>query len=189
MPQFLSRLYRELCANEIGLDPTKMTILMMSGGLGVGNIVGMVKELLTLEGNFQLIAMAGRNATLLEDLNSLGVQYPARLFPMGYTTTIERLMAASDFAITKPGGLTSAECLAMQLPMIVVSPIPGQEERNADYLLESGAALKAVDAAAMCYKTQLLLQLPEMINDMRTNMKRVAKPQAAADALRIVIAP
>jgi len=189
MPQFLSRLSREQCASEIGLDPKKMTLLMMSGGVGVGNIASMVRELLTVEGDFQLIAMAGRNPTLLEDLKNLGVQYPARLLPMGYTTTIERLMAASDFAITKPGGLTSAECLAIQLPMIVVSPIPGQEERNADYLLESGAALKAVDAAAMCYKARLLLQSPELINTMRINMKRVAKPLAAADVLQKVLAP
>ena len=61
-------------------------------------------------------------------------------------------MAAADLAITKPGGLTTSECLAMGLPMIVISPIPGQEERNADFLLEDGAALKAIDAAALEYK-------------------------------------
>ena len=62
---------------------------------------------------------------MLSDLQDLAKQYPARLLPMGFTKTVERLLAANDFAISKSGGLTSSECLAMGLPMIVVSPIPG----------------------------------------------------------------
>jgi processive 1,2-diacylglycerol beta-glucosyltransferase len=187
MPQFSQSLSRETCAKEIGLDPAKTTIIMMSGGLGVGNIAEMATELLKLKGDFQIIALAGKNQAMLADLQNLATQYPARLFPMGFTKTIERLMAASDFAITKPGGLTSSECLAMGLPMIVVSPIPGQEERNADYLLESGAALKAVDTPSLCYKAQLLINKPEKIKAMRANMQKVAKPQAAKAVLNIVI--
>jgi processive 1,2-diacylglycerol beta-glucosyltransferase len=106
---------------------------------------------------------------------------------MGFTRTIERVMAASDLAITKPGGLTSSECLAMGLPMIVVSPIPGQEERNADFLLEAGAALKAVDAAALEHKVGLLLEQPQRLAAMRERMRTHARPHAAAKVLQLVL--
>lgn len=199
MPQFSPTLNRDICAREIGLDPSKLTALMMSGGQGVGDIAHMAQELLQI-GNFaevangqeprdfQLIALAGRNTSLFNQLTELALQTPGRLFPQSFTLTVERLMAASDFSITKPGGLTSSECLAMHLPMIVVSPIPGQEERNADYLLEVGAALKAVDTPALCYKAQLLMQQPELRQKMRMNMQSVAKPLAAIAVLKKVMA-
>jgi processive 1,2-diacylglycerol beta-glucosyltransferase len=107
---------------------------------------------------------------------------------MGFTRTIERVMAAADIAITKPGGLTSSECLAVQLPMLIVSPIPGQEERNADYLLESGVALKAVNAASLTYKVKRLLEHPEELAAMKSQMKKIARPDAAARVLKIVAA-
>lgn len=84
-----------------------------------------------------------RNESLLSALRKLAQAHPGRLFPIGFTAHVERLMDCSDLVITKPGGLTTSECLTMGLPMIVTSRIPGQEERNADFLLEHGAALKA----------------------------------------------
>jgi processive 1,2-diacylglycerol beta-glucosyltransferase len=95
-------------------------------------------------------------------------------------------MAAADVAVAKPGGLTSAECLAIGLPMIVVAPIPGQEERNADYLLECGAALKAVDAGALVFKLRLLLQEPQRLESMRRNARAAGKTFAARNVLDIV---
>jgi processive 1,2-diacylglycerol beta-glucosyltransferase len=74
----------------------------------------------------------------------------------------------------------------MQLPMIVISPIPGQEERNADFLLEAGAALKAIDAAALEYKVRLLLDEPQRLAAMRESMRLKARPNAAADVLRLI---
>src|SRR6185436_15609078 len=130
---------------------------MMSGGAGVGGIEVLAKQLAAMPLDMQIIALAGRNEMLLSQLKAIASEYPQRLWPMGFTRSIERVMAAADVAITKPGGLTSSECLAMNLPMIVVSPIPGQEERNADFLLESGTAVKAVDAASLAYKVRRLL--------------------------------
>ena len=187
MPQFTNPINPTLCANEIGINPKKITLIMMSGGLGVGNIANMAQALLQLPNDFQIIALAGKNQKMLLELQTLAAQYPERLFAMGFTKTIERLMAVSDLAITKPGGLTSSECLAMHLPMIAVSPIPGQEERNADYLLESGAALKAVDIPALCYKVQKLTQNPVLLNMMRERMSKIAKPTAANTVLSHVL--
>src|SRR5438105_1509025 len=105
---------------------------------------------------------------------------------MGITRTIERVMAAADIAITKPGGLTTSECLAMGLPMIVVSPIPGQEERNADFLLESAVALKAIDPVTLEYKVRQLLEDRQRLADMRARMRSLGRPQAAVSVLKTV---
>lgn len=186
MPQFSQHLLRAVCAAELGLDARKPTLLMMSGGAGVGGIESLAERLVQLEHDLQIVALAGRNDALLAALQRIAREHPGRLFPMPFTRTIERAMAAADIAITKPGGLTSSECLAMQLPMIVISPIPGQEERNADFLLESGAALKAIDTAALEYKVRLLLQHPERLAAMRECMRANARPDAAASVLRLV---
>lgn len=183
MPAFANAVARSDAMAEVGLDASKPTLLMMSGGAGVGGIDALVERLVQLPESFQLVALAGRNEALLKQLRLLAKRFPNRVWPMGFTKTIQRVMAAADLAITKPGGLTSAECLAMGLPMIVISPIPGQEERNADYLLESGAALKAVDAASLEYKVKRLLAQPQELRAMRERMLKVARPFAARDVI------
>jgi processive 1,2-diacylglycerol beta-glucosyltransferase len=188
MPLFGEVRERALCAAEFGLDPLKTTLLMMSGGAGVGGIETLAERLLQLPGDFQLVALAGRNEQLLAELKRIAVQHPGRLFPMGFTRVIERIMTASDLAITKPGGLTTSECLAMGLPMIVVSPIPGQEERNADFLLENGAALKACDGGALAWRVDRLLREPQRLAAMRTRALELGRPDAAKDVLAVVLA-
>ena len=187
MPAFSAKLSREKCARELGARPDRLTILMMSGGQGLGSVRELAERLLTIEGDFQLFVLAGRNEKLLAGLQALATQHAGRLFPMGFTNTVERVMAASDLAVTKPGGLTSSECLAMGLPMIIVSPIPGQEERNADYLLEGGAALKAYDAAGLELRVRKLIQAPERLASLRESSRRMGRPHAARDVLRIVL--
>jgi processive 1,2-diacylglycerol beta-glucosyltransferase len=188
MPAFAQAPDRAACARELGLDPQRRTLLLMGGGAGVGKLAQVAGSLLALSGDFQLIVLAGKNASALAELQELASRYPARLFPQGYTNHVERLMACADLAITKPGGLTSSECLAMSLPMIVHSPIPGQEERNADYLLEQGAALKAVDAVGMEFRVSELLASPEKLARMRERARALARPHAARDVLRVVLA-
>jgi processive 1,2-diacylglycerol beta-glucosyltransferase len=188
MPQFSDTFSRKECAAEFGLNPDRKTILMMSGGVGVGGIEILAEMLLTLDHDFQIVALAGRNKELLSHLNEVAAKYPGRLFPLGFTRVVERVMAASDLAITKPGGLTTSECLAMGLPLIVVSPIPGQEERNADFLLENGAALKACDSGALNYRVSMLFNGPERLEELKQNSKRLGKPEAARTILDIILA-
>jgi processive 1,2-diacylglycerol beta-glucosyltransferase len=185
-PQFLQMLDRFTCAREVGLDPQITTLLVMAGGAGVGDVEALVERIAAIDRKFQIVALAGKNEKMLAKLKVLAQRFPAKIFPMGFTRTIERLMKSADIAVTKPGGLTTSECLAMALPMIIVAPIPGQEERNADYLLECGVALKANDAAALEYKLTRLLAAPEKLAAMRTRMGDIAKPNAAARVLSIV---
>jgi len=187
MPVFGETLSRIECARELGLDPERKTLLMMSGGAGIGGIETLAERLMELEGDFQLVALAGRNERLLEDLRRLADRYRGRLFPLGFTRTIERVMAASDLTITKPGGLTTSECLAVGLPMIVISPIPGQEERNADFLLENGAALKACGPSALAYRVEKLLREPARLRSLRENALRLGRPDAARAVLDIIL--
>jgi processive 1,2-diacylglycerol beta-glucosyltransferase len=187
VPAFSEPLDRAVCAAEIGLDPRRSTLLLMGGGAGVGHLEQIAENLLQLEGDFQLIVLAGKNVAALESLNKLAPRFPGRLFPRGYTTQVERLVVCADLVITKPGGLTSSECLAMAAPMIVHSPIPGQEEHNADYLLEQGAALKAVDPVGLAYRVGQLLAAPERLAQMRERARALARPHAAHSVLRTVI--
>ncbi len=189
VPAFANIPDRRVCAKELGLDPQRTTLLMMSGGYGVGAIDQLAERVLSIPGDFQLIALAGRNADLLAKLRALAARHPGRLLPLGFTTTVERVMACADLAISKPGGLTTSECLAMGLPMLVISPIPGQEERNSDYLLEHGAGLKAHDAAGLEYRVRRVLQEPHLLAAMRLAAQRIAKPQAAAQILDRVLTP
>jgi processive 1,2-diacylglycerol beta-glucosyltransferase len=96
-------------------------------------------------------------------------------------------MAASDLVTTKPCGLTTSECLAMGLPMIVHAPIPGQEERNCDYLLEQGAAVKAVDTIALDWRVRKLLADPPRLAGLAERARTLGRPHAARDVLAHVM--
>jgi processive 1,2-diacylglycerol beta-glucosyltransferase len=188
MPPFARPPGRGECAHELGLDPERRTLLLMGGGAGVGHLEQVAENLLTLPGDFQLIVLAGKNVAALEALKAMAARFPGRLAPHGYTQRVERLMVCADLVITKPGGLTSSECLAIGVPMVVHSPIPGQEERNADYLLEQGAALKAVDPVGLLYRVGELLESPERLAAMRARTRALARPHAARAVLDVVLA-
>ena len=187
MPVFAQHFDRAACARELSIAPDQTTLLLMTGGAGLAGSESLIERLLTLPGDFQIIALAGRNEALLTNYRKTAAAHPGRLFPLGLTSTIERVMACADLAVTKPGGLTVSECLAVALPMVLIAPIPGQEERNADYLLEQGAAVKAHDAVALEYKIAQLLQQPERLACMRANMQGLGHPEAARSVLRHVL--
>ncbi|MBC8008016.1 MAG: galactosyldiacylglycerol synthase [Prolixibacteraceae bacterium] len=187
MAAFSQQLDRNVCAREFGIDPRVMTLLLMGGGAGLGSLNAVAEHLLGLQENFQLIVLAGKNSAALTALQELATRYPGRLVPQGYTDQVERLMACADLVVTKPGGLTTSECLAMGLPMIVNAPIPGQEESNANFLLEQGVALKAFDLATLEYRIRYLLAHPAKLEDMRVKAKALGRPHAACQVLDTVL--
>ena len=159
----------------------------MGGGAGLGGLDEVAERLLALDADFQLVALAGRNAKMQERLHALAARHPQRLIAQGFTDKVERLMTACDLVITKPGGLTTSECLALGRPMIVHAPIPGQEERNCDYLLEQGAAVKAVDAIALDWRVRELLADPSRLDGLAARARALGRPRAAQDVLARVI--
>ncbi|GAB3382128.1 MGDG synthase family glycosyltransferase [Massilia agri] len=187
MPAFSRRHERADCARDIGLDPGRTTLLLMGGGAGLGGLSSMAGRLLAIPGDFQLIVLAGRNTTELAALHTLAAQFPGRLAPQGYTDQVERLMACADLVITKPGGATTAECLAMGLPMIVNAPIPGQEEHNANFVLEQGAALAAHDLPSLEYRVRYLLAHPARLEEMAASARMLGRQHAARQVLETVL--
>jgi processive 1,2-diacylglycerol beta-glucosyltransferase len=102
---------------------------------------------------------------------------------MGFTREIDELMQAADLIVTKPGGLTTSEVLARGAVMVIVNPIHGQESRNSDYLLESGAAIKVNNAATLAYKVDALLHDRGRLEQLRANVRRIAHPRAAFEVV------
>ena len=186
MPAFAAAPPRGECAAELGIDARRTTILLMGGGAGLGGLDDVAARLAVIDRDIQLIALAGRNADMLERLQALTARHPGRVIAQGFTHRVERLMAASDLVITKPGGLTTSECLALGLPMIVHAPIPGQEERNCDYLLEQGAALKAIDASALEWRVRELTAAPGRLAAMAARARALGHPHAAREVVGIV---
>ena len=88
-------------------------------------------------------------------------------------------MTAADLFVGKPGGLTTSEVLAKGVPMVVINPIPGQEERNSDHLLEQGAAIRCNNLPALAYKIETLINTPEKLASMSENARMMGKPDAA----------
>lgn len=127
---------------ELGLDPARPTVLVMGGGLGLGPLPGVMQSLLAAPYPLQTVLVAGHNQRLLARLEPLvqaaNGHASARL--LGYVSQIDRLMAAADLIVTKPGAVTASEALALGVPMLLVDPIPGHEERNQEALVAAGAA-------------------------------------------------
>jgi processive 1,2-diacylglycerol beta-glucosyltransferase len=187
MPAFAEPLDRATCARELDISPDRRTLLLLGGGAGFGSVCEIAEALLELKENFQIIALAGKNQPMLDSLQQLASRYPGRVVAKGYTGQIEKLMACADLVVTKPGGLTTAESLAMGLPMIVIAPIPGQEEQNANFLLERGVALKAFDIATLKYRVSYLLTHDSKLAAMRAKATSLARPDAARRALVIAL--
>ncbi len=184
MPGFITPPDRKAAAERIGLDASRMTVLMMSGGAGTGLQQELVKSLLAAHPELQIIVLTGRNDVLRRALQGIELFYPTRLRAIGFTDDVHQLMACADLAITKPGGLSTSECLTMGLPMLLVNPIPGQEERNAAWLLQEGVAVRADDPATLQFRLHKLLSDREKLSCMRACALALAKPHAAHDLLQ-----
>lgn len=192
MPAFSNpqspELDRAACRERLGLAPGKQVVLMVSGGHGTGDLPTMVASLLALPGDFQIVAVAGRNEGIKQALDALARQHGPRLIALGYSDEMQTLMAAADLVVTKPGGLTVSECLALGRPMLLISPIPGQEEHNAGFLMEQGAAWLAYDGIGLCYKVARLMSEPMQLAAMAAHSRRLGQPQAAEAVLQRVLA-
>jgi processive 1,2-diacylglycerol beta-glucosyltransferase len=180
-PIFLKKLDKKSLRQRLGLDENARTVMILSGGFGVGGMLDIVKSLLSLDENIQVITVAGRNEKLKKEIDDLRTPVNVKVVSFGFVRNIDELMAASDIAISKPGGLSSSECLAKGLPMIIIFPIPGQEQKNSDYLLENQAALKADTLYELEFKLGKVLRDPKQLASMRENASRIARPEAAYD--------
>jgi processive 1,2-diacylglycerol beta-glucosyltransferase len=164
---------------RIGLRDDLPVLLVLSGGFGMGPVTGILAELNKLAQPVQLVVVCGRNEELRRELAVLDRRHPTHV--LGFVTNMHELMAVADLVITKPGGLTTSEALAMGKPIFVLNPIPGQEAANSDFLLEHGAAAKANRIEDLPFRLEKLLGSPKL-----AEMARAAKALGRADAARAV---
>jgi processive 1,2-diacylglycerol beta-glucosyltransferase len=183
-PVFSEPLDRNEAAFRLGLTTDRPMVLQLAGGFGVGSIEKIHRSLCQIQRPIQIVVVTGRNTHAVETLNL--VDLPARHTRkiLGYTTQMHELFRAADIVVTKPGGLTSAEALATNCPMVISEPIPGQEDRNADYLLENGCAIKVNNLASLTHKLTSLLDDPARLARMRAAGQSKARPQAAFDVAK-----
>lgn len=177
---------RSAVIRELGLSAQTPTVLIMGGGLGVGPVAEAVRALDGIARQLQVVVVAGRNAALRREVQAVAGFSPHRIVVLGYTRRVRELMAAADLLITKPGALTVSEALSANLPMVLVSPIPGQEEDNADYLVAQGAAVLAADTGAVGRVVSRLLSRPDDLEAMRSVARRLGQPEAASAAAAII---
>jgi processive 1,2-diacylglycerol beta-glucosyltransferase len=195
-PLFAKPVNKSEARKHLGLDAGATMVLISAGGYGIGPVQQLVKDLLALERPWQIVAIAGKSEKTrknLEELAKTAGKLPSsspKLCPVGFTTEMDKYMAAADLMVGKAGGLTTSEALARALPMALIAPIPGQEDRNADHLLEAGAAIRCNNLPAAAWKISGLLDDPTRVQKMRDAAKSLGRPRAAADiaenALRLV---
>jgi processive 1,2-diacylglycerol beta-glucosyltransferase len=175
-----------------GLEEDRFTILVSAGGFGVGPVGHLMQALSRLKHSARVVAVCGRNAALKAELSQAIQRFPkhsAVAFTLvGFTTEMDELMTAADLFVGKPGGLTTSESLAKGLPMVVINPIPGQEERNSDHLLEEGVAIRCNNLPALAFKIDTLLDTPGKLARMAENARILGKPEAAFTVVERLVA-
>lgn len=172
---------------RLGLRPDLPAVLMVSGGYGVGSVAKLMQAFQGVEGDYQLIAVAGADERMRRKAlaAATGLRVPATVY--GGVDNIHELMDAADLVITKSGGLTSSEALAKRKPMIITDPIPGQEQRNCEYLLESGAAVRLYETDDAPYRVRSLLESPRRLQELRAAAVRIGHPHAARDVAEDIL--
>jgi len=174
-----------------GLAPDRTTILLSAGGFGVGSVDALIASLMPLQQRAQIVAICGRNEELkdrlLREASRLNADANVLVKPFGYTKEMDELMTASDLVLGKPGGLTTCEALAKGLVFVIVNPIPGQEERNSDHLLEAGVGIRCNNLPTLAYKLDKLLADSERFANMQANSRRMGRPNAAKEIVEQLI--
>ena len=190
--RFLMHYNKEEIKHSFGLDLNKKVILFFGGGeFGLGREVT-IKILSAFIHNIkdhQIVAIAGKNEKMREEFNSLVEQEHSEdlVTVLSYTHQVPELMSISDLVVTKPGGLTSTESLSSGLPMVLINPIPGQEEENAEFLEDSGVAVWLRKNSDFEAEISKLLSDKDKLHKMKLNTKLLAKKHSTRDICDIIL--
>ena len=174
------------------LNPEKNVILFFGGGefgLGKDRTVQILKAFIQTVPNYQIVAVAGKNEKMEETFESLAQDCNAkdRVRVLGFTDKVPELMHIASLVVTKPGGLTTTESLASELPMVIINPIPGQEEENAEFLVSKGVGIwiKKEDVPEKVITE--LFSSPDTLEKMRENAKLLAKKNSTEEICKICL--
>lgn len=156
--------------------PDKFTILVMMGSMGFGNIIRCLESIDSIERDFQILCVCGHNEKMRKDINSK--LWKKDIYAYGFVDNVDVLMDASDLIITKPGGLTTSELLAKGLPSVIMNPIPGQEDRNMEFLVNSGAAVMVTPTFPIDEALHEIINNPWRLELLKKSVEHIGKPDA-----------
>ncbi len=185
-PEFAIEKHRDQARARIGLT-SEFVITVLGGGIPSTRVRHVIQELLKTDLRGTLVVVAGRNQDLEREVADLENGATLRLLKLGFVDFMDDLVTASDVVITKAGGLTVSEILARGTPMLVIDPIPGQEEWNADFVAGSGAGIQLRMLETAPIATAALLREPERLEMMRACAKRVGRPRAAFEIVDTIL--
>jgi len=164
-------------------DAGAASMLLVSAGAAGGDYaLAAVHQIMRMRSPLRAVIVCGRNEDLRREVETLTAG-DDRFTVLGFTDRIPQLLREAALFIGKPGGLSASECMAAGLPMVLVNPIPGQEVRNGDYLIEEGAAVRCATTATLGWKVDRILSEPGRLARMRERAAAIGRPQAAPDVL------
>ena len=186
-PVFAVGLSNEAARKQLSITDGRPVVLILSGGVGVGPAVELIRAIGESGVDCRLLVVAGSNQELKASAEEAaqGLSIPVTVF--GFVNNIHELMDAADLIVSKPGGLTASEVLAKGKTMLIIEPIPGQEQRNCEYLLEEGAAARLFDIEDAGYKIKSLLSDKVRLARMSRSASKIGHPTAAIDIARDIL--
>lgn len=178
--RFSEKFDKKKIFEELGLSYKKQTILFFAGGefgLGKSRTIKIFESFMKSPFDIQVIGIAGRNEKMKENFNNIVKKYNKLESTkiLSFTNKIPELMSISNIVVTKPGGLTTSESLACNLPMIIINPIPGQEEENAEFLQNKGIAIWIKNSDNPDTIINNLLARPNELIKMKENSKKLGR--------------
>jgi processive 1,2-diacylglycerol beta-glucosyltransferase len=187
MPEFARPPDRKSCREHFGLRDDKPVVVLLSGGFGMESTAGTLQHLVKTEAPLQILVCAGRNQELRRQLEH--APHPARhdVQVLGWTDEVAELLAAADLVLSKPGGLISAETLAVGAAMAIINPLGPHERQNERYLTNGGAAVSIEDVRLIPQQLEGLLAQPQQLAQLRAAARRMARPEAAFDIARFAL--
>ena len=176
--KFSSKIPQKQAREILGIEDKK-TIFIISGSMGFGNTEKYIRSLDRLKEDFQFICVCGSNENMKNRIDNMNTR--KKIYNFGYVNNVDVIMDASDIIVTKPGGLTVSEAMAKKIPMILVNPIPGQEDRNRDFLVNSGVATSVSKHLQIDDIVSSLLSIPERTKQICEMQTVLGRPNAAKD--------
>lgn len=186
-PEFENKYDRGETLKKYGLEDKLTFLFFAGGGQGIGQSKDIFEELLDIEGDFQIVAVSGKNEKQKQQFETMIEKCNKKVVVLGYTNDVPALMNMCDFVISKPGGLTSTECLVMNKPLLIINPIPGQEEQNAIYFTNNGTAIRAYDDEPISHQINTLIKNKVRVEQMVEMCKLLAKPNATKAIADIIV--
>ena len=189
--RFLLNYNKNEIFSELGFTPAKKTILFFGGGefgLGKTKTVEIFECFVKLFPDIQIIAVAGKNEKMKSAFSKI-VEDEKRnnsIKVLEFTNKVPEFMSISDLVVTKPGGLTTSESLASSLPMVIINPIPGQEEENAEFLVENGIAIWIKKYDNPYEKLQNLFSDSKKLLTMKENTQKLSRKFSTQNICKIL---